>query len=675
MNYPPLDVFSALASRGAKLVHIYCNDHPTTSYFILNRDIMTSLRSAKALGTYRHLYRAGGYEQGYLAQITRNPKVVRRMVVLTTALLSGISRLCHQVDETIVLTPEDIDALEAFAQLSPNSHKNLFPGEPINPEIYAFTPYLGNKRIYPDEPPNYQAMLGMYGVSSYGKLLNLPQEELKNYVSTFSPKEFSYEKATLWLKEQGISNTYSALILSPYAPDAEIVSSGSYEEILAFCKENDLSVFTQTFTKEQSALPGTIEISLPLDVLYALSLKGVSLLCGSNFLLNFAQSAKMDVPLLAMESDKRLEGFYPSVRFFSARNANTLGEEFSAYIFEKKQRISGETAYEQTRFQASMAQVAEGALLAERHCPPEEETVYFVANRHIGDVFLFLKSVKTVKVFYGKNSTYREKYGHTRVISTVKVITTRVLAGVAELYADVDSITILSAKEVQALKMFAYSCTPEEPHIIGDAMLWVDVLVEEIFYGVNELLHHLPIPAHLRSELVSVSAVSKKSLTQAQNWLDKQGTAARETVIFAPYAQTSTCLTQEDCQSLLTYCQKQNWNLFTNCSPVELPLEGTEKMVLPLDVCCGLAQLGCRIVGTQSGFVDTVRWVQDPQLSLLVVMQSHMLCEQDWAEMWHLKDKRNKIDGATYLYQSPEADWDLGQEILETFLHLFEEEI
>lgn len=665
MNYPSIDAFSALASRGAKLANVHCTDHPATSYFILNRDVMTSLRSAKAWGAYRHLYRAEGYQGGYLAKITRNPKVVRRMVVLTTPLLSGISRLCHEVDETIVLPQEDIDALEAFAQLSPNSHKNLFPGEPVNPELYAYTPYLGNKRIYPDEPPNYQAMLGMYGVSSYGKLLNLPQEELENQVSLFSPKEFSYEKASLWLTEQNISAPHLALILSPYAPDSQGDSPPFFHKILDYCQEKKISVFTQIFSKDQCAFRGTKEISLPFDVLYALALKGVSLLCGNSFLLDVADSARMDLPLFALSSQKVEHGFYPSVHFLSDSGVK---EEFSAHIEEKEKRLAGENAYEQARFLASIAQVEEGAKLAEIYCPPQKETIYFVANRHIGDVFLFLKAVGAVKQFYGKDSPYREEYGHHRVISNINVITTRVLAGVAELYPDVDNITVLSGKEVQALKMYAYSLTPEEPHIIGDAMLWVDVLVEEIFYGTNELLHHLPLPSLLRKELASKSAVSEKSRQQAELWLKEQGAKAEETVIFAPYAQTSTCLTQAECQPLLDYCSPKNWHLFTNCSPVESPLQGTEKMVLPLDVCCGLAQLGCRIVGTQSGFVDTVRWVEQPQLSLIVVMQSQLLCEQDWAEMWHLKDKRNQIDGATYLYQSPTANWDLGQEILNTFL-------
>lgn len=651
MEKEELGLALAKIKKGCLLAEKYCPHHPTTSYFILNRDIFSAIRSTSMLEAYSYFYKQGNFEKTEVSYLTRNPKVVDAIVLITTKKLSGVARLCRAVDDVLVLSQGEVDELEAFAQLSENQHKNLFPGEAFPPAGYSVSSYIANKRIFPDIPPNEEKMKEIYGVSSYGMLLRLPKEVIERHRSRFAPDMLAYQQGRLWKDEQKANEI---LILSTYSPEMDQDSALSYDDLISDCLAQGIQVYTQCFSEAQTPLPLTKKVALSLEVLLALSMEGVALCCGSGFLTKFVSETNMAAPLLSLaslETGERKE----CISAFFTQTTSLRKEEFQ---------------YVEKSMEQSLIQLEEGHELVSRYCPPKEQGIYLLLNRHIGDACLFLTCLRSVKLFYGEKACQETEHGR-RKITQITVVTTPVLSGVAKLYPDVDDIIVVSPKEVQAIKTYAHTFCPEAPSLFGDAMIWTDPYMERAFYGTYELLHHLPVPSALRQQEPSSTRLSEDSLEESRQWLQTQQLDPKNMILLAPYAQTSSSLTQEECNPLISYGNTLGYRIFTNCSPTEPALEGTEKVVLPLDLCCGLATLGCKIVGTQSGFVDLLRWLQEPRLSPLVVLQQQLPCEVDWAKEWNLSCGVSKLEEAIYLVTKPEEKEDLGERIKQCFIAHF----
>ncbi|MFI3249362.1 MAG: hypothetical protein R3Y07_00175 [Eubacteriales bacterium] len=619
----------ALCTKGAELANELCIEPQTTSYFILNREISTSLSSIKHFEGYRAYFSPEGFAQGEVAQMTRNRKIVRKIVVICPERLAFLPRLCTAVEDTILCSDEELECLEAYARLTPNIHKNLFPGEPLNLEPYAITSNRSNPLVFADSLPWNDQTIPCFGVSLFGMSLQLPQSYIEEYQTVFAVQGYSYEKARNLLANRGISAKNIWIL-------ATTVDSPVILEEMA-------QKYNKTLLRQE-------EISCDWDVVFALVKLGAVFFCDQTEIVQFIEGSGLDCPFSHCDSDSLFA--------------------FEQEYLEKQGYLSRRDEYENRALEKTLAQIKLGAELAQKHCPYEENSIYLLANRHIGDAFLFLKRVRGIKEFYAPENS--ENSGG-RVVRKIYLITTPLLGSVGALFPDLDGITTLPSAEVQGLRTFVRSIPNPNPHIFSDAMLWVDHIVEEKLYGLHEISHQLPFPPNYPKKFPSYSTLSQESVAKAQAWLDERNCTPEKCVIIAPYAQTSSSFSQKDCQMLIDYCNQKGYTMFTNCSPTESPLDGTEKMVLPLDVCCGLSSLGCRFVCSQSGFSDILRWLERPRLTLLVVMQSILECEMDWAREWKVDKRVSRLDESLFLYYAPEDRVPLDLELKTWFAKLFEE--
>lgn len=632
-----------LYHQGEFLARQHCLSHRGTAYFVLTGGKETLLESMRLISGYRTQYAGDHFSTSELGILIHSQKTVDTIVVFTSSLAADLIALGEGVDQVVVCSDHALKALS----------------------FYAMCPHRTHKQLYSNQWLWEETVKELYGIGSFSMELGLTPSIDKDTTLAFRLPTPNLPKVMQASEEEALEKV---LILAPYPFQKTECNPDSFSPVIAYGQKEGYKILTYT-PEEQPPLAGTQALVLAVKDLFQLVKKGCVLLCGVQTVEFFYEDTNSTTPIyiycnasqpedVAYIQQKRL-GKEVETRgalvFLLPMGAVTSGGELLATLF-----ASAQTPEVDRKIQA-------GKELADLHCK-EEHTLYLILNRHIGEVFEDLTCLKEFKQLYSPSSTQHRGIYYDKVV----VLTTKVLGGVARLFSAVAEVVECSSEEL--LSLVWYSLLPERPHpnLISNAYDWKKEATLQHLYGSSHLKKELLLPSTAGKQ-DSGTQLAASSIEQGKNWLLALGATGKDVVILAPYAKSSSFLTESQCKPLLTHCQKQGKRLFTCGAPHEAPLEGTIGISLPVDVCVALATLGVAFVFAQSGFSDCFLWMNQPMVPCITVLQVNNPLERSLVVNRGLTQKVQTQKQVTYIkWERDTKDTpDLSHLLLEEFLKRF----
>lgn len=254
--------------KGFLLAQKYCDPNPNIHYLIQNRHVGDSMRNLKILKAFKNYYSGSEtlhfqeeYFGGKDVPTFRRDRIVEKVVIVTTSLLSGVARLCEDVDEIIVLTKDELYSLDKYSMLQSKMHQNLHPDE--------LNGYL-----------NHYLFL-MYGTGCLSQQMMAPPESVRRFASDFSVSEKSLDEAQKFLETLNMP-TNKILILVSFARSSPSLAQNELQKLIDYSKKNGDQVFTNCGPHEEP-LEGTDRLYVSVDIFAALiklGCKVVGVQCG-----------------------------------------------------------------------------------------------------------------------------------------------------------------------------------------------------------------------------------------------------------------------------------------------------------------------------------------------------------------------------------------------------------
>lgn len=229
--------------KGFHLAEKYVSSDQTVHYFIQKMHIGDTTRHLAILKPFREYY--SGVDEYHFTEKERvnsklfpKKRIVKKIVVMTTQILSGVARLFEDVDDVIVFTQDELKCLDLYATSSACVHPNL----------------------YYDENDNWIREI-MFGVSTINWQLFLPKGELSNGHGVISSKV--KEKIDFIVNRDKINPT-KTLVLCPYAQSSSSIDVSVWDSIINFYKSLNFDVFCNVGPNEKELI-NTKRLQLPID--------------------------------------------------------------------------------------------------------------------------------------------------------------------------------------------------------------------------------------------------------------------------------------------------------------------------------------------------------------------------------------------------------------------------
>ena len=266
-------LFSAVRSReqfcenlrrlmhGFQLAEEYLSDEEETHYLLLNKHLGDIFRILQYAVLVRNYY--SGDEPYHLAEEwgTLFPKNLRikKLVVITTPVGSGLCKLFTVVDDVIVLSKEALYDLGVYSKSALCVHKNLHRDEEG----------MNGDRI------GTQYKTTVFKVESYYWYWNAPtkipnKKELLKKARRVSEDSMQAARKVL---DRYRTVPEKTIILCPYAQSSSMVPHQYWEKAIKQLSEDGYQVFTNGVEKEQP-LWGTLRLTVPIDTVIALGAMG-----------------------------------------------------------------------------------------------------------------------------------------------------------------------------------------------------------------------------------------------------------------------------------------------------------------------------------------------------------------------------------------------------------------
>lgn len=242
-------------SKAFNIANEICSNDPEIHYIIFNVHIGDAMYGTNLVKFYRE------YHSKLIKLNEKNEQCsfnIKKIVVITNPLLSGVARLCKDVDDIIVLDSNIINLLNIYANLDNCPHKNLVPDRKDE--------WFTND---------------MYGFNAHLIKLMLPKNEFGSVISDYEIPKKNQENAKKFFLENNIIPK-KTLILVPYAQTSPCMKQNDFQLLIDYCNEKGYTIYTNCGSK-QEPLKGTKKLLAPVDDFCAIIQQGayiVGVQCG-----------------------------------------------------------------------------------------------------------------------------------------------------------------------------------------------------------------------------------------------------------------------------------------------------------------------------------------------------------------------------------------------------------
>lgn len=251
------DIFKSVA-KGAELVEKYHLTDLSATYMIFNRHLGDAARTVKFVAPYKEYYSndenyhfMDGKIKGINPKIFPKDRKTSRIVAITTQLLSGVVRLCPDVDEILTFAKEDIDCIEQYARAGISKRNNIIPDEQSKKDW--------TKDI-------------LTGGNSQAERLLIPSDMLKTKLGKAVVSRETLNETKKIIENCNI-DTKKTIIILPYARSSSQLDMNVWKKIANTFKSWNYNVFTNV-GKTETAIDGTTPLCVPVDVFCALAETG-----------------------------------------------------------------------------------------------------------------------------------------------------------------------------------------------------------------------------------------------------------------------------------------------------------------------------------------------------------------------------------------------------------------
>lgn len=270
----PIEDKIDLIRKGYDLACRYVDGNQNVHYMIKSHHIGDAMRTLPLVSVYKRYYSA----ENQINDTSSLNKKVSKIVVITTSVLAGVARLFRDIDEIIVLSRDEVSAIDYYAQSGMNFHKNLFPDE---------------------NSMNNHNKETMFGVSNQNWLLDLPMKVEHEYEirrNSKSVSDYSVDQAKKFLSENKVTADKMAIIC-PYSQSSTSLTQNDVDKVIRFLKDNEYKVYTNVGPKEKE-LSGTYRLQIPVDTLCALGIMGAYIIGAQSGLVDTLRWLDADINML-----------------------------------------------------------------------------------------------------------------------------------------------------------------------------------------------------------------------------------------------------------------------------------------------------------------------------------------------------------------------------------------
>lgn len=641
---------------GKQLFETKCIEGDETHYFILNNEISASVRILKLLAAHRHYY----------SQQTQNSIIANRLVVIVTTSILPIAELCVEVDGVIVVSNYELECLNDFA----NSYTNF---------SYSYSK-CDFKFLFAYERADDNIFNTIFGVSRYITQLLIPKNIVASQKSKFKVSLKSIDSADNYILMNEIIPIKTLIIINFSGGTDVLYEPSIWDDLILLAKKSDYDIFSFA-RNENEILEGSILLNVSMDVLFALILRGCKVVSFQNIVTDFmrlieSQQLKALIVFKLNHDTKQLASslnIVNEVNHFQKMRYITLNElniDFRMLLLKNYEEM-----FLVDQFGTNKLIYMQGLKLANEICSDDPKIHYIIQNRHIGDAMNNLRAVRAYKKFYTNTSDWvciddnLSKFKDNRVVTKVVVITDSVLASVTSLCEDVDEIITISNNSLNLLEMYAR--LPYKPH----SNLFPDISVdgkEVDYYGYSSIQKYLMLPPKFAIDNKSSFKISEKIISQTDEFIIKNNINTNKMILLIPLSRSSSSLEQYDLQLLINHCNSNGYTVYTNCCVNQKSLQGTLPLELPVDMICALASKGAIAIGAQCGLMDTLVWLENPNISGIVVMPINILADKIFANAYKVTKQICNKGNFTYIKKRKKEPEKLDELILREFKRKFE---
>ena len=269
--------------NGYNIANAVCNE-PDVSYVVINRHIGDAARNLTIIRPFKLYYSEkekyhfmNNNQDGINCYAFPKKMVVKKVCVLTTRVLSGVVKLCPEVDDVVVLGKKELDELELYVNSAMCLHKNIFPDEDSAANMLKWN---------------------LYKTGTFAYRMNLPKE--------FVEKESGKLKITdkiLVESEQYLSNNSmdasKSIILCPVAQSNSLLGKAFWDKLIINLKNKGYVVYTNIGPNEQP-LEGTNPLCVPIDIICGLVSCGCKVIGVQSGLLDLLIWLKKDFSITVL---------------------------------------------------------------------------------------------------------------------------------------------------------------------------------------------------------------------------------------------------------------------------------------------------------------------------------------------------------------------------------------
>ena len=269
--------------NGYNIANAVCNE-PDVSYVIINRHIGDAARNLTIIRPFKLYYSEkekyhfmNSNQDGINCYAFPKKMVVKKVCVLTTRVLSGVVKLCQEVDDIVVLGKKELDELELYVNSAMCLHKNIFPDEDSAANMLKWN---------------------LYKTGTFAYRMNLPKE----FVAQEAGKLNITEKILTESKKYILSNSMDAsksIILCPVAQSNSLLSKTFWDKVIQNLRDKGYVVYTNVGTNEQP-LEGTNPLCVSIDVLCGLVSYGCRVIGVQSGLLDLLIWLKQDFSITVL---------------------------------------------------------------------------------------------------------------------------------------------------------------------------------------------------------------------------------------------------------------------------------------------------------------------------------------------------------------------------------------
>lgn len=645
--------------EGALLAELNCIGGDDTHYFIVNNNIPSTVKILKMLAAYRYHNCERNYIDGGGIESIIN---VKNIVIITTKPLLPIISLCQEVDDIIVVNNHELECLNDFANIKHPDFKFLY------------------SNISEDDDLHY----ALFGITEYTAQLTLPVDVLSKKTSNFKVSQNSLKLADKFIEK---NNFYpeTTIIIVNFATNSDLHCNPTiWTDLLKYSKELNYTVFTYAKTPDQ-VLPTTLPLSIDIDILFALMLRGCKVVSLENMLIDLMklvnlQHLKALVVFNLNDNTKKLsenknvfKEVYENNKIFYIAKTTQSDLELSNVIVEQFKEIF-KCSFIKTHYRY-------GLELAKKICTNEPETNYIILNFHIGDAYTNLSSVGPFKKYYQDASdnhlSDEQVYNNIncelikgKKVSKVVIVTTNLLSGVARMCEDVDDIIILDQNGLDLLSVYALLPNKIHRNLYPDRCHNSYEMLN--LYNMYALNKCIMLPIKFQHEYPSRFGFSDKIINETNKLISELNINIAKTIILVPLARSSSSLTQEDLQLLIDYTNNNGYDVYTNCGPNQEALDGTKRLEVPLDIFSSIVNMGAMVVGVQCGIMDLLLWLKKPNIKVITVMPIREHFDDYYAKRRNITEQITKVDNFTFIKKEENEPEQLDELILQEFKHKYE---